>query len=203
MYTIPVGAIIEMQWRAFLQSQQVICTFHYENSVSIIDGPLALQEYIENFGVTMGDGLRGHCTTDVQTIRWRGQVVHPTRYVHLEVIPAQTAGALAPPTVSIGTSVVCRKLTDLAARNARGRIFYPGIPTSYLNIGTLTTTAETNLRVAIAEQLPVNIQAATEGGEAMPVVWSYTAPARRTLIRRGTVDQFVRYQRRREVGRGI
>lgn len=194
---------MEMQLRYLLQGQQCINVFHYKLSGSLIDGALGLSEYLTQFNANMGAALQAFITSDGTNLLTRGQFVYPTRFVPQELGIAGGAGTATPPTESVGTSIVLRKLSDVASRSARGRIFLGGIAQTAVDIGTVTSGIQSALLAAWQPNIIMTLTSVTEIINADPVIWSYTDPTNTNRITNGTVDPYCRYQRRREVGRGI
>jgi len=200
-YIIPSGAILEIQYRCRLGDQQCINVFHYLNNFTIEDGRAAAEEAAQYFWEEVGLAIATAQTADVTAIHVRAQWVHPVRYAFVEYTPDPNAGVAMIPTLSIGTCVVLKKLTDLAGHSHRGRAFIPGAPVADSDIGLLTVGGFATWD-AVAQNLVKDMEVV--GGTVFldPVIWSYTDPTNTDEIVQATADQVLRYQRRREVGRG-
>lgn len=201
MYTIPANAILEVQYRYKLQGQQLINVLHYRLNQEVTDGRGAAEEAAENVFNEVFVGIQTRQTTDVTNCEVRAQWVHPTRYAHVTWYPPALAGSSAPPTLSIGTSIVLKKLADLAGHSHRGRIFVGGAPVSDTEIGLITAASLPGWRT-IAETMAVDVELPLAVAIVEPVIWSYADRLTNDEIVQGEVDQALRYQRRREVGRG-
>lgn len=201
-YPINEGSVLEVQYRYRLQGQQLINVFHYESGLNIVDGRAAAEEAALAFYNGLGSTIQVLQTTDVTDVRIRAQWVNPTRYAFIEYIPDATIGAKLPPTLSIGTSVVLKKISELAGQAHRGRVFVGGGPVADAVIGTLTEAATEAWQEA-AGFLTANIELVANPSILVPIIWSYTQPLGKDRIFEGSVDPVLRYQRRREVGSGI
>lgn len=202
-YPVASLSILEIQYRYKIQGQQCINVFHYQVDGAVVDGAAVLATFALDFSMNVANVLKANQTNDVTDIHLRSQWVHPVRYVPQILPVGDTFGDVLPPTESIGTCVVLKKLTDRASRSARGRIFLGGVAEASINIGTLESTFYTTITGQWATAAIYNLADATEGRFAAPVIWSYSDPAGVDEITASAVDRYARYQRRREVGRGI
>lgn len=200
-YTVPADAIAEMQYRYKLGGQQLINVFHYKLNDETLDGRAVIEEAATEFYNAVGLFIAARQTTEVSDIHVRGQWVYPIRYAFYKYIPDTTAGVEDPPTLSIGTSIVLKKISDLAGHSHRGRVFVGGAPVSDAVVGTLTSGALGNWgtvagKMVLDVDLPINLRIIE------PVIWSYTDPTHADEIVQTNADPVLRYQRRREVGSG-
>lgn len=202
-YEVLAGSVIEMQYRYTIQGQQCINVFHYLLGSASIDGAADLQQFVATFAGNVAAPLQAFQTTDVTLCHVRGQYVHATRFVPYEEIVLGGAGTATPPTESIGTCAVLRKLTDVANRSSRGRIYLGGLAQTAIDIGTLTQTIYDGLLAAWVDAVTFPLEINEGANTGTPIVWSYSDPFHKPFITNGSVDRYARYQRRREVGRGI
>lgn len=201
-YNISAGSIIEVQYRYRLAGQQCINTFHYQTDVAIEPAQDVDSTVAENFYTSVGVHLQSYQTSDVTGIMIRAQWVASTRYAYAEYFPEDSVGGLLPPTLSIGTSIVFRRRSDNAARWAQGRFFLGGYSVDGTSVGELDQETVDNITTDILPHLRVNIATGVGDGEVKPVVWSPTSTHPNQYVVEVAVDRYLRYQRRREVGRG-
>lgn len=186
-----------------LAGQQCMNVFYYRNDIMTVDGGAALDEAIAEFSTLINNVIANLQSQDVTEIYTRAQWVHPTRYVARYGIPALTEGVQVGTSLPSGAAVVVRRRSDLANRSSRGRIFVPGIPISNtLNSkmlpGWMTTNADD-----LAATVLVGLDLVASGLFMEPVIWSYSDRNNADPCVTANVDDVLRYQRRREVGRGI
>lgn len=202
-YTVPAGAILEVQYRYTLAAQQMINVFFYKLFDSSADGAQDAFDFAANFWDTVGTNIKNNQTTEVGLINIRAQWIKPTRYFPMTFTPSPAQGVITPPTYSVGTSVIIRKQSDVVGRSKRGRVYIGGVARVLGGPGSLTNTAKEQIQAEIGDAMLSNLVAAGSAATCGPVVWSYRNPTASVPITRTEVDQNLRYQRRREVGRGV
>ena len=201
-YEVGEGAIAEVQYRYKMNGQQCINVFHYKYlGGTPVDGRASIEDIAESFHVLVGGALQALQTTDVTEVHVRAQWVYPTRYTYATFIPTIQAGLKAPPTLSVGTSVVMKKLADLAGQSHRGRIYLGGCAVYDALVGEIIE-AELEPYIEAAANFDELLPVLADPNLMRPVIWSYTDPLNPDDIVDTAVDRALRYQRRREVGRG-
>lgn len=202
-YPVATGAIAELQYRYTIANQQCINVFHYRLQTDIIDGGAWMINAITNWMDTLGVVIQSYQTSEVTQIHVRGQWVYPTRYVAVEYTPADSVGGDAAPAVSIGTSIVMRRRSEVASRSARGRIYIGGVSKARTDVGTIKDIEYGGINGNLQ---PVMLSSLVDPGpviSALAVIWSYSDPTHSDEVVTAELDPNLRYQRRREVGRGI
>lgn len=202
-YTIPASSILEMQLRYTLDGQQLINVFHYRVDGPVLDGAGSLIAFAGDFDLKVARPLAGHQSNNVLNRAIRAQWVYPARYVPYDMPSFFTIGQVAASSESGGTAVSLKRLGDRANRKNRGRIYLGGVPETGCQISTLTNAYYNALNAEWAVACQASLDYAGEGRFADPVIWSYKRPIEFTVVESGSADRYVRYQRRREVGRGI
>lgn len=202
-YPVAAGAILEMQYRYTYGGQQCINVFHFKWGGAVDITAEIQTELLTSFDLTYCDGIRLQQVTQVQNRRVRGQFIYPTRYISFEKACNAATGVLLEDGESVGTCVVCRRKSTFANRRGRGRSYFAGVAESDVNIGTLTGAAQTAWTTNVLPVLDEGIDSITAGEGADPVIWSPAFPLQSYLVEVTELDPNVRYQRRREVGRGI
>lgn len=199
-YDIPAGGVLEVQHRYRLQGQQCINVYHYEAEVDIPDAGAELPFIAAAFDLGIANPIQTYQTNECIDGTIRAQWVTPFRYVYFQQPMADTVGTAAPPTTSIGTSLVVRRRSERATRSARGRVYIGGIAQTYLTIGTWNSSLTTAIRDVIANAVKSTLVANMIN--YYPIIWSYADPVNKDRVVSAEVDTYARYQRRREVGRG-
>lgn len=201
-YPLAVGDIVEFRLIGRLHGQETVNVWHYRMTKAYVDGAATLNLLIGQFrGQVWNGALKPALSDEFTCTGIQAQRVYPTRNVPLLQTVNETGvgGAQSQPS---GVAMVVRRLTDLAGRAYRGRIYLPGLPAGAELDSQLApayvATHQANLELTVT--LGLNI--APDVGIALPVIWSAAVPARRTDVTRGVLDVILRYQRRREVGRG-
>lgn len=201
-YVIPAGGILEIQLRGVLHGQRTINTFHYQTPDSVPDGDAALVTVLASWETLNWDDIRAGMSNEFQDVTLSGQWVYPVRYVNRVLVPANTTGALASVSEPSGVSLVIRRKTVQAGRKYRGRVYMPGITkadTSGSKIGNAWYLAyASDFEDMVLSQPLIGITEIVH-----PVIWSYKAPTRATRVVAAEVDRDLRYQRRREIGKGV
>lgn len=201
-YPIPGNSIMELQYRYKMNGQQCINVFHYLGAYSFADGRAAATEMLNDFINRVAGIIQARQTSQVTDCRSRAQWVYPTRYAHIELAHPDPEGGQAPPTLSIGTSIVLKRMSDLASRSSRGRVFIGGGPVADAVVGELTVGALGTWNDLVSPVLLVELDTLASPGAGKPIIWSYTDPDNRDYVVTTAADRALRYQRRREVGRG-
>lgn len=202
-YLIPMSSVLEVQYRYTLQSQQCINVFHYVNEIEFADGAAAAGELADDFIGKVAQAWSVFQTVEVANHAVRAQWVNPVRYQYVEHPFTPDSPASAAPTLSIGTAAVLRRRGEVASRSTRGRVFLGGLPVSQLNIGTWIPGALNTLNTQIAPGLATPLAIGGGDDSCFPIIWSYTDPLNKDRVSTTQADPYARYQRRREVGRGI
>lgn len=109
------------------------------------------------------------------------------------------AGGIVGNSLPTSSAAVIKKLTTLAGRKYRGRLFLPGIPTAHEDDSELSAAAETALATAFSN-FGVS---ATSGGFVFNLILWHKASSTYTDVSIWEVTTPLRVQRRREVGRGV
>lgn len=199
---LPVGAILEVRLRGFIHGQETVNVFHYAAAQAVSDavGELDLLKTAANSALVQK--LRLYTTTEMAGMRTDLQWVYPTRTVaNLGSTPGQV-GNLAGASVTSGATLVVRRTTQLAGRKYRGRIYLPGLPASYFTISQLNNTVPAAFYDDLTGMVTGSLTAAN-GNVYNPVIWSWKNKTVSTPIVAGAVDPVIRYQRRREIGKGV
>lgn len=201
-YSVPEGAIAEVQYRYTIAEQQCINTFFYKTPAEILDAAAwilsAITEKMDDEFIQ----IQSYQTSEVTNIHVRGQWVYPTRYVYEEYRPADGVGGAAPPALSIGTCLVFRRRSELASRSSRGRIYIGGIEKAKALVGQVDPMYQAELNTNIGAVVATGLTNGAGVPVCPPVVWSYSDPTHADEILTVALDPYLRYQRRREVGRG-
>jgi len=200
-YPLLEGEVAEIRLNATLFGQTIINTFHYRIG-SGVPGSGDWDSLLGAFDVQMwSDALSSVLSEDFESVFLAGQTVYPVRKVATEVALTPSAGEVVAPACPPTTAVVIKKLTVLAGSANRGRVFIAGIPYQNIAGGSIAAGsygAWQTISAGIAEPL-------TFGASrfAVPVVYSTASGVIRGDVTDFGVDQILRVQRRREVGRGI
>lgn len=201
-YAIPASSIIEVRRKGLLDGQLVMNVFHYINVELQTDGQAALQSMLAQFDDDMAGPL-ANCQTDAVTnLILEAQVIWPTRYMYEQRSPTQTTGTLESPTDPSGVAAVVRRRGQLANRQNMGRIYIAGIPSDATVASMLTNTYVFTSLQNVVDAMTQPLVGTTPAGTYVPVIYGGSSEGLAAVVVQSTYDQVVRYQRRREVGRG-
>lgn len=179
-----------------LFGQRTNNTFFYYFPVT--DGNQTFVEFFSEFNVTMQDPfcnfISQDWTADTITIRRVNQ--NPTRGIDF---PITWSGQVESDALPPSTAAVISRFNYSAGPNNRGRLFIPGVPTSFHSDGELTAPA-----MVLLEALAVAVKGTVEDlpdFQAEPGLWNRLASTF-SSIEEATPRQILRQQRRREIGIG-
>ena len=195
------GGIFEFQIRGMLDSQRVINTFHYVTLSGVADQTTTLDAAAVDFMTEVLSPLAQGMSNFVSFTSVRGQAVWPTRFVAKEYTPAPGGGQLMEDSIVSGGSMVVRRKSSFANRRGRGRIYVPGMPLSAVTNSVINNAWLALFETAITDGIKVSLPDG-EFGQIHPVIWSPNTPTQFFRVIDGEIDPSIRYQRRREVGRG-
>jgi hypothetical protein len=207
-YAIDVGDIFEIQAVGKLDGQTTRNTFHYfvtENDGGAT-GPNALddigQRFFDLIWLSIQSGISHEWVFSYISV----QKIYPTRYRpdHLEAVDvgADETGGDANDSLPSGASVVLSRFAEKSDPEYQGRIYLAGIPTSDVDLSICVPLAKVKYE-GMAALLTVALDVAA-GFTLVPTLTkegSFEVAADH-LIKGSACDGVVRYQRRREVGRG-
>lgn len=199
--SIIAGSIIECQYSYKVDGQLCVNVFHYRarSAEPLFENDAA--NLLTDFDLKVAAIIAQAQSADITNGMLRIQPVFPTRYVYLEFPEPNGGGGAAGMSVS-GTSVVVRRRTDFASRSSRGRIYIGGIPKTSILASQVTAA----FIAANAAGLQNAMTASLVGGFGNtydPVIWSYADKTHNEIIVSGNLDPIIRYQRRREIGKGV
>lgn len=203
MIDIPAGGILRCTVVQRLANQILLNTWHYsprEGAVNDVNE----QTLADAFMDTVLDPLKDVQSEDVTYFEVQLQVIHPERLVVYSSIPSVAAGTVVGDAVPPTVAVVARRRTSKAGRDQQGRVFIGGVALTDVAAGRLTDAARQSARWG-------NMFAAMTAtwvagvGIMEPVIVSQDATGYiiRGVVKSTFIDQDLRSQRRREVGRGI
>jgi len=204
-YQVPVGAVCELRLFGVLHSQVVMITSHYDfGPVAGQDGATQLDSFTQQVESAIYNPLKAHLSQELGQLFLQAQLIHPTRFVASNRIPLSRVGSVAGVSEPSGVAIVVKRTTDLSGRKFRGRVYLPGVPESASLLSVLTSTyltaSTTDFANWVAFPITIQVPAPTQ---VFPIVFNLKDPTRKTRITQGFVDPALRYQRRREVGRGV
>lgn len=200
-YPTLIDDIVEIRIQGYLNTQRVINTFHYKLTEGSIDGRVYLLAMLADFEMSVYTPWRNAISQDVNGLELVAQVVRSFRYRSVVVIPANQAGAVATPAEVSGAAAVVSRFGDLAVRNNQGRIFIPGIAKAD-TLDSQLTAAWLMANAAALDVAMVSGIVVGGGSPSIPVIWSYRDYNNDVPITTALVDPIIRYQRRREIGKG-
>lgn len=201
---VPVadGDIFELRLIGTLHGQMVMNTFHYKN-VTVTPTNLTgvnfdqLAAAFETAFVTPLLNLLSEELTDVVT---QVQKIEPARYLAYTYNNDPGVGQVTGSAVPSGVSVVMRRRAQEAGRYAQGRIYVPGLPVAYEDDSELAAaqvTPFTNVAAGMLTDLVI-----PDTITLSPVLYNKQIGTALYDVQVTEVDTALRYQRRREVGRG-
>lgn len=176
--------------------QQTINTFHYE--VTGITGTPTIQDFIEGMIVIMQADFLACCSEEYNLRRWHARriVASPTRTYTVEV--GAEGGTVAADSLPPSVSTVLKRFTNLPGPTGRGRVFMPGVPTTFHDNGILTALGLAAYQAFLPHMsLPVNIPATMT---LQPML--FRRPTTFRALEGAAVNTILRSQRRREIGVG-
>jgi hypothetical protein len=201
VYPVLNDDIAEVRWEGLLDGQVVMNTFHYQVDTGTVDGQLEMETIAASFEALVWNVIAAAISMSVTNVRIIAQLVHSFRYRKVIYVPMNVNGAVAPPAEVSGASVVVARFGDLALPTNQGRIYIPGIAKAdtldsqvtaawgAANFGPLITAMEADL-------------VGQAGASWRPVLWTYATPTLSVDVTTANVDSVIRYQRRREIGKG-
>lgn len=200
---------IECKLITLLNSQTCINTFHYlVPSTYVLNAALGVDDLCEPFANLVwspvaDNGIQSVVSSDVHAVAVTAQVIAPTRTLLVPFDLSPQLGEGAAPAAASGVAVVMRRRGADGNRHNFGRIYVAGIPNTDVSESQILAGAVTNWSAA-AQTLNSPL-VVTKGGTTLtanPCMLSKPA-LNPTLVVFSTVDTVLRYQRRREVGRGV
>jgi hypothetical protein len=204
-YSVDPTSVVEVTIRGLMADQRIINTFHYSMTTplttDISDGLNELGQIVTEFDSVVCSPLTNLLTTELFVDSIRAQWIWPTRFAYFEGPSTTGGGTLAPPALPTGASLVLRRRGSLAGRHSQGRVFLAGVKTSQV-VGSVLTSAADSAWIAIAGCIGQSFTTATSMNVYNPIVLNRTAPNLSQLVTQVYVDDIIRYQRRREVGKG-
>jgi hypothetical protein len=202
--------IMEVRISGDLDGQVCINTFHYEvTSVSAPGAQATMAQILPVLVTSLWDngvnkGLSYITSTDYLNVTMVGQKVFPARFVPIFAVLAGTGGTIGGGTFSSGASGVIARKSIVASHKGRGRVFIPALPLTFVTASELNGVGLTAYSLASADWNQPKVIAGTGGTVTLtPIIFNLLAPTNRQPIAFTENNQQVRYQRRREVGRGI
>lgn len=202
MYVIPVNGIVEVSMTGFFDGQEFINTFYYRNSgAEITDGQSAMIELATLFDAEFVANAVNAMSTAANNIGVKVQYIYPTRYQYFFYDSLTPSGVYPDAGLPSGVAVVLQRTGDKAGPKYRGRIFMTAVPTVYVEESIVVPVAS-GVYHGIAAHMKTVLTLAGPGIWT-PVIYNLKVPLTFTDITMTGVNPNVRYQRRREVGRGI
>lgn len=209
---IEVGDQVEVQLLYTLDAQTCINTFHYRCSAKTGTEPFfqaslppQMVDYLWTSDAT-NQGIDELVSQDLRLVAVTAQVLRPVRLVKSVSFVGNLPGLVTDIANPSGVSAVIRRQGGQANRQNYGRIYLPGIPQTFVTESILTTTAY-GLYQNFATRLSATfskIDPTTAAGISLtPIVAIKPTITESHDVAIGTVDQVIRYQRRREVGVGL
>ena len=196
------GDIVEIQIRGRLDNQRTINTFHYAyTGTGTDDGDTRVRDILAMFDTTLHAGIATVTGVDQRYEALRGQRIFPTRVVPVDIVPSAVAGAISTQCSPSGASVVIRRSGLISTPHAYGRIFVPGVPMVQIGQSTLIPAARAAWNAAVVPFMNANL-VDSAGDVWNPVIYDKASPASSEDVFHAALDPVIRYQRRREVGKG-
>jgi hypothetical protein len=202
-YTLPINSIAQVNMEYTLNGETCINTFHYRLIVGVsVNGALELLSLANVFdGGVWTAALSPIMSVDAMDMHITAQAIFSTRYRKQDLTSITPAGSVIGASAPSGVSVVVRRQGDLADRHNQGRIDVAGIPLSSILESELTPARLAVWQGALGGLLNQNLDDGTFTWE--PTIFSLRAPASQAQVQTVTVDPVLRYQRRREIGKGV
>lgn len=214
-YHVDVPAILQVQILGRLDGQRTRSVFHYmalDLPNPVVDGISNMVGILGSFATNLYTQLQLVTSSHWTCEYFMGQYVHRIRYRAMFMGPADFAvpatGAISGACEPSGAAVRVNAYTELAGKQHQGGHWFPGIPASVITDSVLpggTITAWGPVGVAMTQGI-------TDGAGN---VWTpciphhsvddpklYIDPVPGDAIADFLVRPELRYQRRREVGRG-
>jgi hypothetical protein len=207
---IGLNDILEVRISGTLHGQTWIETFRFKCvTVSAAGATATVSQCLSPLVAKLWDngtatGMRYMQSEQVQDVEMTGQKIAPTRYVQRFATLPSTVGAVAGNANPSGVAVVIQKRSALAGRKYRGRWFIPGLPLSWSDQSQIKEDNLADISLATG-QWNVNTTVTGTGGTITlaPYIYNPRAAANAQPIVVTAIDIDLRYQRRREVGRGV
>jgi hypothetical protein len=207
-YTIAIGDIFEVQAVGVLDDQTTRNTFHY--AVALNDpgeaGPDALQDIGQTFYDQVWVNIQSNMSHEWALKHISVQKIWPVRYRPDHLAPADIAadetGGDVNDALPSGAAVVLSRFAEKSDPEYQGRIYIPAIPVNHVD-GSKVLLANLPAYEANAALLAFVLEPVA-GFKLIPTLtvegdFSVSADHQ---IKGSACDGIVRYQRRREVGRG-
>lgn len=204
--TIPsaIEDIWELRLVGSLHGQTTINTWHYATVAAEVANLSAanLQSVAETFNDGVLDVLAALTSEEQSYDLIQLQKIAPTRYIVYQAVPGATAGQVVGNSLPSAVSVVTKRQTIFAGTAGRGRCYFSGIPQG--------SEQDSELNAAAAAQWQTFASGVFVGSISVPgvitlapIIWGKEFQTNNGLVVVGSADSVLRYQRRREVGRGI
>lgn len=199
---VAVDDIFEVRWTGFLHGQQVMNTFHYK--VTSASAPTLtgtnFGELGEAFELAVSTPFLNLLSQELTGLAIQIQKIEPARYLAYTYYPDPAVGQVAGSALPSGVAVVIRRRAQEAGRYAQGRIYVPGLPVSAENDSQLTDLAFANWS-GIMQGMLTDL-AIPDTVSLSPVLYNKQIGTALYDVQVVELDRNLRYQRRREVGRG-
>lgn len=212
-------------------NQVTVTTFHYLLATTVAGN--RHQALIQAFNAHQAPGAGGSifarfvasCTADWRATHIRSVRVHRdlvNRSFGENIYVVQNVGTQLVPTLPPQDTIVISRRGMFAVRFNYGRIFVPAVPQTHIDDGRVTqpspyATALSALRDSLLVRITGNDVAGnamsfdpvlvrrTRVGSSGPytILWKEDGNPTVTMVATGLVDDIVRSQRRRQLGRGV
>lgn len=203
-----LGDLYEIVLAGRLHNQEIRNVFHYELTAITGAGgaPDAdAAQAASAAGESLWNLIRVNTSNEASCYGILAQRVLPTpRTAGHARTPATILGAIAGSSLPSAVAVIIKKKTQYVGKSYRGRTYFAGIPVVQELDSVITTPAFDAWTVVATGMNQVLTGASINGRQYgwTPKVWSKKQGVR-TTITSCVVDQVLRTQRRRQVGKGV
>jgi len=202
-YSQVADAIVQVQIVGTLHGQRTRNVFHYHKwNGAVTDGKAFLTTFLNWFDQNVGDPIRD-CQSWEHVTDWiQAQFIRPDLYRAVNLIK-NVAGGVQENSLPSGVAVVVSTYAEAAGRAFQGRRFFPGIPVTHEEDSLLSEDGVTAWGF-IPAKLLMEYNEVTTGVKMTPIITD-TALGLNTpsfYMKDTILRHTLRYQRRREVGKG-
>ena len=205
---VETGDLMYVTVRGRLHGQRTINTFWYTifgdaPDLAEVDAATA---FMAQWQLDHGDVYTQNLSQELTDCVVRCQLLRPQppneplRWAYVQEGLSDPDGQVAEGALPSYVTACFRRMTALAGQRYRGRIFVPGIPTTFEADSELTQSGYDALTASIGAILVSHV---TENGHQwVPCITNQPDHSRITFITHAVLDTVLRAQRRREVGVG-
>lgn len=205
------GDVLQVNIVGFLNEQTCIMTFLYDCATATGSPTLDIQQVGQAIGDDLWDsavhGLNTICSSDLENVGYTCQIVHPTRTILVSVAPTANAqGSNATPSAPSGVAAVVSRKGIVANRHNLGRFYIPAISQADIQSSAVLVPSQTDTQITALLPRIVATQTVTVGASSssfFPILAPKPAYSPVVPVSFATFAHALRYQRRRELQRGI